>query len=311
MAIDGGTLGGIESQLSDYLIEDKINSRDFVDCLDRLQWLGFIIAKFVNASLNGEFLMLPPETVKLKEELIKKYEKEIAKGDILTIAKIEAELIADSKKRVKDNPSYQIYESGGRGSFGNNYKNTSIMRGAIKNLADSDQVHISTSSLIDGIPPEELEYYGDLITQASYGRAVGTREGGYEAKKLSAAFQNVTLGEPGSDCGTKKYHLQEIDKGNIGLFMYRYVIEGSKLTLISSENKDQFVGKVVKLRTPIFCTGHKYCSKCAGELYYRLGIYNVGILTNRVGTSLLNASLKAFHDMSLKVKEINIDDYID
>lgn len=58
--------------------------------------------------------------------------------------------------------------------------------GGMKNLADPTKVKVSTSSLVDGIPAEEMGYYADLITQASYSRAVGTREGGLTLVLLQA-----------------------------------------------------------------------------------------------------------------------------
>ena len=42
-----------------------------------------------------------------------------------------------------------------------------------------------------------------------------------------------------------------------------------------------------------------------------LGIENVGILTNRIASRILNIALKAFHDLTLKIVEIDIDNYID
>jgi hypothetical protein len=311
VVMDDGNIGSLENRLSEFLLEDKITVQEFVDYIDKMQWLGFIIAKFVNASLTYNLLELPKETQKLKDELVQKYSKEIDSGDILTASKIEKELLADAKSRVKDVPDFQIYDSGARGSFGNNYKNTSLMRGAIKNLADPSKVHISTKSLMDGIPPEEIEFYADTITQASFSRAVGTREGGYESKKLSAAFQNVTLDKAGTDCGSQKTIKIILNKGNSSMFMYRYIKEGTRLTLLTSDNISNYFNKVVNVRTPMYCTGKKYCSKCAGELYYKLGIMNTGIIANRIGTSLLNASLKAFHDMSLKVVELDIEKYIE
>lgn len=131
-----------------------------------------------------------------------------------------------------------------------------------------------------------------------------------EGKKLAAAFQSIMVDERGSDCGTTRTITMTLNKGNIKLFMYRYVLEKGKLTMIDDDNFKSFIGKTVKLRSPLFCNSKKYCSKCAGELYNKLGIQNVGLLTTRIGTSLLNASLKQFHDMTLKTVEINIEDYI-
>jgi hypothetical protein len=308
---DDDNLGGLENKLSEYLIEDKLTVQEFADYIDKLQWLGFITAKFLNASLTYNLLTTPKETIELRNKLIQQHKKAIAEGDLITSNKIEKQLIDDAKQRVKDIPDYQIYASGARGSFGNNYKNTSLMRGAVKNLANPDQVHISTSSLMDGIPPEEIQYYADIITQASFSRAVGTREGGYESKKLSAAFQNIVLDDESTDCGTAKTITVHLTPKNANMFMYRYIKVGEKNVLLTSDNIKDYHNKIVHARSPMYCTSKQYCSKCAGELYYRLGIKNVGIITNRIGTSLLNASLKAFHDMTLKVVNLDIDKYIE
>lgn len=101
-----------------------------------------------------------------------------------------------------------------------------------------------------------------------------------------------------------------ITKKNKDLFLYRYIIEKGKLVLLDEHTIGNYIDKYVNLRTPLYCNSEKYCSKCAGELYNKLGISNVGLLTTRIGTSLLNASLKQFHDMTLKTVTVNIDDFI-
>ena len=60
----------------------------------------------------------------------------------------------------------------------------------------------------------------------------------------------------------------------------------------------------------MYCIGDRICNKCAGDLYYRLNINNVGLIFNSVGTTILNLSLKKFHDMSVKVSEIDPNNYI-
>lgn len=310
-AFDSGKIGDLDNELASLLLIDKISVEEFTEYLDKTQWLGFSLAKILNSSLTYDLIVPPDELVKKKHELIEKNEQALKDGDVIKSNEIETELISLAKKLTKDIPDMQIYESGARGSFTNNYKNTTIMRGAIKNLADPSKVKISTSSLEEGIPPEDFANYADLITQASYSRAVGTREGGYEGKKLSAGFQNVVLDDKDSDCGTHKTLKTKITKDNKKFYNYRYIVEGGKLKLLTPDNINSYVGKTVEMRSPMYCLGDKYCNKCAGELYYMLGIKNVGILTNRIGTSLLNAALKAFHDMSLKIVEVNPDEFID
>lgn len=188
-------IGSIDEKVSNLLLEDKLKSGsiDFTDYLDKMQWLGFACAKFLNSSLTYSMLVPPQEVEDRKVELIEKYKDAIANSDLVTVNKMEKELIDLSKDLLKDTPDYQIYDSGARGSFGNNFKNSSIMRGAIKNLSDPTDIKISTASLNDGIPPGELHLYADLLTQASHSRAVGTREGGLIL---------LTLGSP---CKTKLF----------------------------------------------------------------------------------------------------------
>ena len=60
----------------------------------------------------------------------------------------------------------QIYNSGCRGSFGNNYKCTSVMRGIVKDFV-TNETYVSTSNLDEGIKPEEFKYYCDMSNMLS------------------------------------------------------------------------------------------------------------------------------------------------
>lgn len=300
-------LEGIASQL---LLEDKITPQDFSILIDKLVWIGFTISKFINASLTSNIIIPPKSVEDRKEELKNKYSKELANKDIPTVIKMEQELISLAQSEIKDMPDNQLYECGARGSVGNNLKNTSIMRGVVKSVANPDDVLISTSSLEEGIPPEELYAYADILTQASYSRAIGTRSGGYENKKLSASFQNVMIDEKDSDCGTKLYLEIYLDDKNYNLFKYRYILEGNRLVVLNDSTKSRFLNKTVKMRSPLYCKSDKLCNKCAGDLYYMLGINDVGLISNTIGSTILNKSLKAFHDMSIKLNTLDIENYI-
>lgn len=141
--------------------------------------------------------------------------------------------------------------------------------------------------------------------------AILTRNGGYEAKKLAAAFQGIVFDEKGSDCGTKLTVKLLITESNKKLLTDRYIMENGRAKLIDSSNIDGYVGKIVNLRSPMYCRNGKYCSKCTGELYHKLGIKNVGLISNVIGTSMTTLALKAFHNSAIKLKEINYEDYID
>jgi hypothetical protein len=49
---------------------------------------------------------------------------------------------------------------------------------------------------------------------------------------------------------------------------------------------------------------------CAGDLDYRLKITNVGLTVSDIGSEMLNAGMKGFHDSSVDLYKVNIDDLL-
>ena len=93
------------------------------------------------------------------------------------------------------------------------------------------------------------------------------------------------------------------------MIMYSYVINGNKLEEITSENRDRFMGKRIKLRFSSMCKYKKeygyICNKCAGNLFYRLGITNVGAATPQIASKIKLISMKLFHDDQLVFSEMD------
>lgn len=311
--VNGSGMGKIEAKMSDLLMNDIISVEDYSNWIDRLQWLGFSISDYVSPPLTTDLLVLPEKVKKRKQELLSKESnvEALNNKDIITASKIEKELLDMSKEELKDLPDMDIYDSGSRGSFGNNYKITAVSRGVVPCVSHPERVNISMASLDEGIPPEERYIYADVLTNASASRSLMTRNGGYEAKKLAAAFQGIVFDKKGSDCGTRLTVPLLVTEGNKKLLTDRYIMVNNRTTLLNSNNIDEYVGKTVSLRSPMYCRNPKYCSKCTGELYHKLGIENVGLIANVIGTSMTTLSMKAFHNATVKLKEINYEDYID
>lgn len=311
--VNGSGMGKIEAKMSDLLMNDIISVEDYSNWIDRLQWLGFSISDYVSPPLTTDLLVLPEKVKKRKQELLSKESnvEALNNKDIITASKIEKELLDMSKEELKDLPDMDIYDSGSRGSFGNNYKITAVSRGVVPCVSHPERVNISMASLDEGIPPEERYIYADVLTNASASRSLMTRNGGYEAKKLAAAFQGIVFDKKGSDCGTRLTVPLLVTEGNKKLLTDRYIMVNNRTALLTSNNIDEYVGKTVSLRSPMYCRNPKYCSKCTGELYHKLGIENVGLIANVIGTSMTTLSMKAFHNATVKLKEINYEDYID
>ena len=134
---------------------------------------------------------------------------------------------------------------------------------------------------------------------------------GYETKKINNAMQTLVLDEAGSDCGTKYYNTVKMTDKTAKLFVNRYILDSSgELVILKPDNIKQYVGKEVKMRSPMFCKGDKICNKCAGDFFYKMNIKNAGLLTSTLSGTLMNLSMKKFHDSTVKFNKIDIEEYI-
>lgn len=310
--MDKKAINKLQNSVMGLFLEDKITAEEVSDYFDKMTWISFATAKFINPSLNSEMLKTPESVKKRKEELRIQYEKDIENKNLSTIKKMEDELLEMGKNEIKDLASTQIYDSGSRATYGNNYKNTAIMRGAVSAMSgDPKDAIVSLNSLDDGIKPEEMHSYANILTQAFYSKAIQTREGGYASKKMSASFQTSFLGEKGSDCHSTRYLEIYLTDSNFGLFKFRYLLDNGKLIMLTNENKSKYLNKVVQFRSPIYCLDDHICNKCAGELFYMIGIKNIGLLTNEIGGNLSEKSMKAFHDSTVKLASLDVNDYIE
>lgn len=296
----------IEGQISQALLDDKITVPEMVKYLNKLQWLS----KEFNAVFSGSFTMKTikpvPKVMKLKEKLVKENEEVLKKGDIATAVKIEKELLNVAREELKGDSGMDLYDSGARGSFDNNYKNIAVIKGPVYNPV-TDKYDFVQSSFMEGIKKEEIPIVANSITTGAYPKAVGTQVGGYFNKQVSAAFQGVVLDKPDSDCGTKLYLDMVITPDNKSQYLHRYIIEGNKLVLLDDNNISKYINKKVKLRSPVYCKGDKLCSRCAGVLYYKLGIENIGLTATRLAGTLLNLNLKKFHNSTANIKKIDLN----
>ena len=82
--------------------------------------------------------------------------------------------------------------------------------------------------------------------------------------------------------------------------MYSYIVEGNRLVRLDSTTIDKYRGKKVKMRFSSLCKNEHICNKCAGDLYYILGVTNVGTATPQLASAVKNIMMKSFHDSTEK-----------
>lgn len=256
---------------------------------------------------SDNMLTITKKINKKKAELIKANQEAFDKGDVKIVDQVSKELLEYARELMKDDPAMDMFLSGAGGSFENNFKNMFIMRGSVQDPDPRKSYNIITSNYIDGVSKEEYSKLANTLAAGPYSRSKKTELGGYWEKLFLTAFQHIVLLEPGSDCGTKRYITLKVTDKNIGSIMYCYVINNDgSLEEITSKNKSKFIGKTVRLRFSSMCEAKNgICNKCAGNLFYRLGIRNVGASTPQIPSRLKVLSMKLFHDDQLNFTEMD------
>lgn len=301
----------IESKLANALLKDQITTRDMIDYINNAQMFGFGCNAIASISLTPKTMFVLPEVKKRKEELIKKYAKELEAGDPVVANKMETELLDLAKSLLKGDPGMDLYDSGSKASFGNNYKNMNVMKGASLN-PDGKTYSISTTNYQEGIQKDETEIFANSMVDAAYAVGKNTQVGGYMTKQVIAALQSV-VADPDrhSDCGSKVTLRTKINSFNKKMYLYRYINKNGKKEMLTEDNINSYVGKEVDMYDICTCIGDKVCNKCTGDFYYMLDILNIGTTTSRLTSTLMNKSLKKKHDSTIKLFTVdNIEDFI-
>lgn len=287
------------------LLENKITIDDIFDFSQKVQkFQGY--TTMLCPSISESMLLISKTIAPKKKELLKKYEKEINDGDAYVLGEIEKELLSEARKILKDDPAMDLYNSGAVGSFDNNFKNMYIMKGAVKDPDPLKGYNIILSNQIDGITKEEYTKFANALPAGPYARSKKTSTFGYYEKLFLNAFQHIILDKPDSDCGTKRTITVTLTPKMMDMMMYSYIVEGNHLVELTSDKRDHYMGKTVKFRFSSLCEGKQICNKCAGNLFYRLGIRNVGAATPQLASKVKNITMKGFHDSTVKYGKIDL-----
>ena len=300
------TYGKLFDSLGYAVLEDRLSVETYKRFCKRCQkFMPFVSILSPNHSMN--MLTITKKINKYKAELIAENQEAVNNGDVMVVDKISKELLDYARELLKDDPAMDMFLSGARGSFENNFKNMYIMRGSVQDPDPRKSYNIITSNYIDGVSKEEYSKLANTLAAGPYSRSKKTELGGYWEKLFLTAFQHVVLLDPGSDCKTTRHITMKVTDKNINSIMYSYVINADgSLTEITSENKNKFIGKTVKLRFSSMCEAKNgICNKCAGNLFYRLGIRNIGAATPQIPSRLKVLSMKLFHDDQLNFTEMD------
>lgn len=302
--VNKSVYGDINQKMSYALLENKIT----IDQLKHFIMQTQIMMSCTSAicpSHTMDMLLLTNKAEVKKKQLEKEYKDKIDQGDLTAMKAVEDNLIDFAKDQLKDSESADMYNSGARASWGNNFKNMYLVKGPIKHT-DSTYSYAS-GSYISGMKKEDFSAINDAAVGGPYSRSNKTREGGYLEKQFTNATQHIKVLPKGSDCGTDRCIKVTLTKKNISMWMYCFYKNGNSYTEITTDNKDKLIGKTVMIRYSGFCKAKNgcICEKCAGTLYNRIGIENIGLGVMIMASSIKLSAMRAFHDSSLSLSVID------
>lgn len=304
----------IEAKISAILKEAMITTDQLAKYIDCRDWLGLQFHAVICTSFTHGILFLPSSIQKMKKDLINENKERLKAGDPRAGEEIEKKLISEAQKILKGDPGMDLYDSGARGSFGNNYKNINLIRGPVYNEGTGKYDFIA-NSLMDGLDKNDFTPHANTLVNGAYPKSIGTAESGYLGKQLNAIMQMEQLDpDENSDCGTKYYLEITLPKSGIHDYDYRFILENGKLKCLTPQIVEGYAGKPVKLRSVMFCKGttniHCKCAKCAGLYYYKTGKRFIGLQSSKMATTLTNLNMKKFHENLVRTSLINPEDLV-
>ena len=292
------------------VLEDQLDSEVLCTLLQKAQKIMPLSTPFT-PSISESILMISQTILPKKKELEKRYAKELEAGDALIAEKMRQELIDYAIATLGDDPALDIYLSQARSTIDNHFGNMYVMKGAMRNPDPTalKQFNIATSCYNDGISKEDYPKFCNSLSAGPYSRAKKTEIGGLWEKYFISAYQHLTLDKAGSDCGTTDYLEINVTEKEMNDWMYSYVLDGKELVEINSSNYKKYCNKPIKIRFAALCESKTgFCNKCAGNLFYKLGVENIGLITMQMASKIKNLSMKAFHDSVEKTIKMNVED---
>lgn len=308
--ITSKVLNKIYNRVSDAFFNDKIEVEAFYFMINMLEWIGGgDLAELLNISLTNNLFILPKEVKDVRDKLFKDNAQALASGDINVSAKVESEIVNSAKNYMQQLPEWENFASGAKLDFDNSYKTMMLVKGPVLNNGTGEWEFLQ-SNYNDGIKKSEYAKFADSSVAGVYSRAKGVAIGGYTVKKFIATLQEVVAAKEGSDCGTTHTLSTYIDPYFIQTFIGMNIKEGSKVINLNSDTIGKYIGKRVNLFSPMYC---KYpvpelCSKCIGTHAYKMNLRPIGLASTKMGSTLMQKSLKAFHSKKVFLYETEIDD---
>jgi DNA-directed RNA polymerase subunit beta' len=280
-------------------IQGKYDDRVIREILYKLQQVGFKFSTILSPSFTIENLEVPPEILKLKEKLKGASTEEAAK----LLDAMQSIL----KKHLKDTGFDALISSGAGKGWGQPMQ-ILVAKGLVTD-AEGRILPAIANSFTDGLQGKDYMNGSYGARRGIIARVIGTADTGYFSRILAYVLNSVELDRTLKDCKTDKTLTLRLDKDLIYRLKGRYILDRTgKPSLIDTYDPVSLDGKIVKLRSPLFCKSKKICHTCYGESFKLTKTPYVGLLAAQtIGERGTQVGMQAFHTGgAAQIKERNM-----
>jgi len=209
----------------------------------------------------------------------------------------------ETTQYLRDNFKYAyMIESGARGSW-DQVRQIVLTRGFISNFRGEIIERPIKHSFINGLTPREFFDSTNGSRKGLLDVALNTGTSGYLSRKLIFTCANLQIDKDIEDCGTTNYlQVYVDDEKKSRMLIGKWFKENGTLIKMTEYNYLGYVGKIVEVRSPIYCKNPKLCTKCYGELYEMLDTEFVGVIAAQsLGECNTQLVLRTFHTSGVAV----------
>ena len=266
------------SKLREILFDilQKYGKETYEKVVHNIQRYGLLLSGFAPATIELSKLELPEEIKKLKEELIQKADK----LDPVEFDKEIEKIYEKLEKYLKDASFFDMVKSGTKGKKSDLQQLFIAWGPPFDPLNEEVSKLIVKNSLLEGLTPQEMYYGANKSRYAAYAASHYSSYPGYLARKLRLALNALKISNI-EDCKTKKYFRLKLDEKLAKIVIGRYYYDDKKMKLvkITNDNVKSLIGKVINLRSPLYCKAPKneICRICYGDMHNKLKNEYIGL----------------------------------
>lgn len=268
-------------------VQEKYDDNVIRETMYKLSIVGFKFATIQAPTFTIEDLEIPTEIVKLKDRLVGASIEEAAK--ILNM--MESML----KKHLKDTGLDALISSGaGKGWL--QPRQILVAKGLVSD-AQGNILPVVPSSFIEGLQSKEYMNASYGARKGIVARVIGTADTGYFSRILAYVLNSVELSKTLVDCKTSRVINLRLNKELLYRLRGRYILDRlGKPILVDSIHQGTLEGKVVELRSPIYCTSKKICQTCYGNAFKLTKSPYIGLIAAQtIGERGTQVGMQSFH----------------